>query len=61
MRKSSKYTGIYWNKSDRRWQARAKINKQRHYIGNFLDELTAAKMYDKFIKWHGIKRKLNFN
>jgi len=61
MVKSSQFTGVYWNKSDRRWQARAKINKQRHHIGNFLDELTADQMYDKFLICHGIKRKLNFN
>lgn len=45
--KSSRYKGVGWNKSDKRWQSRIKINGKTKHIGNYKDEIEAARAYDK--------------
>jgi hypothetical protein len=34
-RNTSGYKGVYWSKSNNKWQARIKINKKKVYLGNF--------------------------
>lgn len=59
---SSKYRGVYWNKKGKIWQAGIKMDGKSIYIGNFADEIEAAKAYDKAAKfYHGEFASLNFN
>ena len=43
---TSKYKGVSWNKSARKWQARIAYKRKWTFIGYFDDELSAAKAYD---------------
>ena len=47
---SSKYRGVWYNKKKKRWRAVIGINNTRKVIGNFRDEIDAAKAYDKAAK-----------
>ena len=40
---SSKYKGVYWNKTLQRWVARI----HRKHLGVFTSEIDAAKTYDR--------------
>ena len=43
--KSSKYTGIYWNKRDKTWQAMIRVDGKKKFIGCFKNEMDAASAY----------------
>ena len=43
---TSKYKGVYWDKSRNKWGSRIGINGIGIYIGRFLDEIEAAKAYN---------------
>lgn len=45
--KTSKYTGVYWNKQRKKWQAQIKINGKNKYLCYFHSEKEAAKAYLK--------------
>jgi len=47
---SSKYRGVWYNKKKKRWRAVIGINNTRKVIGNFRDEIDAAKAYDQAAK-----------
>lgn len=48
--KSSKYKGVSWDKSRKKWQVSININnKKTYFIGRFQDELEAADAYIKAI------------
>jgi hypothetical protein len=47
---TSKYRGVWYNKKKKRWRAVIGINNTRKVIGNFRDEIDAAKAYDKAAK-----------
>lgn len=47
--KSSKYNGVLWHKSSKKYIARIGINKKKLYIGYFDNELDAAICYDSYV------------
>ena len=47
---TSKYRGVWYNKKTKRWRAVIGINNTRKVIGNFRNELDAAKAYDAAAK-----------
>jgi hypothetical protein len=60
-RKSSKYGGVSWDKSNSKWVARISYAGKRHHLGCFENAEEAAKAYDRAAKVHKGKRaQLNF-
>lgn len=58
---SSKYKGVYWAKRDNRWSAAIESEGKRYFLGNYKDEIDAAKAYDKAAtKYFGEHANLNF-
>ena len=47
---TSKYVGVYWNKSNKNWRARIQINGKDKNLGSFTDELKASETYQKALK-----------
>ncbi len=45
-RASSKYKGVGWHKTRKKWTAVVQVNKKAYHIGYFSDEIEAAKAYD---------------
>ena len=45
LNKSSKYTGVSWNKSARKWQSSISVNNTSTYIGKFETEYDAHLAY----------------
>jgi AP2 domain len=59
---SSEYKGVYWDKSRLSWCARIYKDYTCYYLGSFLNEVDAAKAYDKAaIRLHGEFARLNFS
>jgi hypothetical protein len=48
--KTSKYTGVHWNKRLNKWIAQLDINKQKVYLGLFNCELKAHLSYQNKVK-----------
>jgi hypothetical protein len=46
----SRYKGVTWKKSRKKWFAEIQFNKKRYSLGYFEDEIAAAKAYDKKAK-----------
>ena len=46
---SSKYKGVHFNKSIKKWIARIQINKKQIHLGCYKTEEEAAKVYNKYI------------
>lgn len=44
---SSAYRGVYWSKKIKKWVANINHNRKTHYLGASVDEIIAAKMYNK--------------
>lgn len=42
---SSQFPGVCWNKRSRKWRANIKINRRNKFLGNFVIEEMAAKVY----------------
>ncbi len=58
---SSKYKGVDWVKSHKKWRSRIKLNGKEINLGCFDDEIKAAKEYDKAAsKLFGEFARLNF-
>lgn len=52
--KSSRYKGVSYKKSRKKWIAKIKLNKKSYWLGSFLSEKDAAKAYNKASKkYHG--------
>ena len=51
---TSKYKGVYWSKTHKKWSVRIKINKKQIHLGYFDSEIDAGKVYDKVaVKYFG--------
>jgi len=58
---SSKFKGVVFNKSKNKWETNIQFNYKRHYIGNYENEIEAAKAYDKkALELFGENANLNF-
>lgn len=44
---SSPYKGVQWWKNQNRWASRIALNKKRIFLGYFINEIDAAKAYNK--------------
>jgi len=58
-KKTSKYRGVYFNKTDNVWIARISMNKKTIYLGRFKSEKEAAECYNKFIIENNLDKPLN--
>jgi hypothetical protein len=47
---TSKYKGVYFDKQMKKWRARVTFNKKTIHVGLFVNELDAAKAYDRKAK-----------
>jgi hypothetical protein len=57
----SKYRGVSWHKSNKKWQAQIRYDGKEHFRGYFEDEQEAARAYDKAARAQcGEKAQLNF-
>lgn len=57
----SRYKGVYRSNNRKKWIARIRIEKIKTHCGNFVDEIEAAKAYDKVaVKHFGRFAKTNF-
>jgi hypothetical protein len=52
MKKSSKYTGVYWHKQNNKWVAHIAIEGKRNHLGLFENELDAHEAYQKALKMY---------
>jgi hypothetical protein len=44
---TSRFTGVYLDKSRRKWLVEIRIQKKKVFLGRFTDEIEAAKAYDR--------------
>jgi len=42
---SSRYKGVNWNCSNKKWESRIRINKKRIHLGYYISEIEAYKIY----------------
>jgi hypothetical protein len=57
----SKYKGLEWDKTQRKWKARIQLNNKKIHLGSFANEIDAAKAYDRAArKYHGVFALTNF-
>ena len=58
--RASKFRGV--SKNGNQWQVLIMVNKKKRYLGSFLNEEEAARVYDKVaLQNHGHKAKTNFD
>lgn len=47
---TSKYKGVWWWADRQRWGSMIRVNNKRYYLGSYVNEIDAAKIYDKKAK-----------
>lgn len=47
---TSKYVGVYWSESHKKWRAQIVIKNKQKHLGSFEDELEASKAYQNELK-----------
>ena len=47
---TSKFKGVTWHKDNKKWLAQIRLNKKKYYLGEFINEIDAAKAYNKAAK-----------
>lgn len=58
---SSRYRGVCWNKTNKKWRSNITVNFEQKHLGYFSDEISAAKAYDAAAKkYHCEFAVLNF-
>ena len=58
---TSAYRGVTWNKNDRKWLVKISVKGKTRYVGNYRDEIEAAKAFDAAAREiRGDKAKVNF-
>lgn len=58
---TSRFKGVYWNTRDLVWRAYISVNRSVTSLGQFRDEVEAAKTYDAAaLKHFGPQARLNF-
>lgn len=58
---TSKYKGLTWIPKRRKWKVMITVNGEHKFVGEFADEIEAAKAYDEAArKYHGAFGWLNF-
>ena len=58
--KSSRFRGVCWQKKDKKWMVRIRVNGKQKTIGYFSSEIAAARKYDAFALDNGIDTVRNF-
>lgn len=58
---SSRYKGVTWDREKRRWRAAIRVNGRAKRLGRFVDEIEAARAYDRaaLAQW-GDRSRINF-
>ena len=49
-KKTSRFTGVCWDKSSKKWVAKIYINNKRKVLGYFIDEKEASNKYQEALK-----------
>ena len=47
---TSKYTGVSWNKKNKKWIASIRINSKYNHLGSFTNEIEASQAYQNELK-----------
>lgn len=50
LKSTSKYTGVYWYKKDKKWRAQITVNGKIKHLGNYINEIDASNAYEKELK-----------
>ena len=50
LKRSSKYVGVCWYKSSKKWMANIYVNGKRKHLGLFTNELEASEVYQSELK-----------
>ena len=50
LKSTSKYTGVYWNKTNKKWFSKIYLNGKNIHLGQFEDEYEAHLFYQKELK-----------
>jgi len=58
--RKSEYSGVFWDKRDKKWRVRAWRDKTHKLVGTSANEKEAAEMYDDYCNDHDLGWPLNF-